>query len=193
MHAPILVLLHPLVVAPDANEAAAALCLANDADETLQVEMFVFAAQADAGDLHGQIFFRDGRYVALAVNFVGHRVDVVPFDKVLELGSRMREGVSQVSGRLPPEVIQRVVRQNFGRFRMCYEQGLSANPNLTGRVAVRFAISSDGSVATAQNGGSDLPDSKVVGCVVSAFYGVSFPKPENGIVTVTYPIMFSPG
>ncbi|HEY6728459.1 MAG TPA: AgmX/PglI C-terminal domain-containing protein [Polyangiaceae bacterium] len=106
---------------------------------------------------------------------------------------RMREGVSQVSGRLPPEVIQRIVRQNFGRFRMCYEQGLASNPNLEGRVAVRFAISGDGSVAHVQNGGSDLPDSKVVGCVVSAFYGVSFPKPENGIVTVTYPIMFSPG
>ena len=106
---------------------------------------------------------------------------------------RMREGVSQVSGRLPPEVIQRIVRQNFGRFRMCYEQGLAANPNLQGRVGVRFVISGDGSVANVQNGGSDLPDSKVVGCVISAFYGVSFPKPENGIVTVTYPIMFSPG
>ncbi|HEU5072620.1 MAG TPA: AgmX/PglI C-terminal domain-containing protein, partial [Polyangiaceae bacterium] len=106
---------------------------------------------------------------------------------------RMRQGNLTVSGRLPPEVIQRVVRQNFGRFRMCYERGLTANPNLTGRVAVRFAISRDGSVSTAQNGGSDLPDSKVIGCVVSAFYGVSFPKPDNGIVTVTYPIMFSPG
>jgi len=106
---------------------------------------------------------------------------------------RMRPGESVVSGRLPPEVIQRVVRQNFGRFRMCYEQGLTANPNLTGRVAVRFAIGRDGAVQSAQNGGSDLPDSKVVGCVVSAFYGVSFPQPENGIVTVTYPIMFSPG
>ena len=105
----------------------------------------------------------------------------------------MRPGKTVVSGRLPPEVIQRVVRQNFGRFRMCYEQGLTANPNLTGRVAVRFAIGRDGAVQSAQNGGSDLPDSKVVGCVVSAFYGVSFPQPDNGIVTVTYPIMFSPG
>ena len=26
-----------------------------------------------------------------------------------------------------------------------------------------------------------------------AFYGLSFPQPEGGIVTVTYPIMFSPG
>ena len=39
-----------------------------------------------------------------------------------------------VSGRLPPEVIQRIVRQNFGRFRLCYENGLRNNPNLQGRV-----------------------------------------------------------
>ena len=46
----------------------------------------------------------------------------------------IRIGKSVVSGRLPPEVIQRIVRQNYGRFRMCYEQGLARNPNLEGRV-----------------------------------------------------------
>ena len=43
------------------------------------------------------------------------------------------------------------------------------------------------------NGGSDLPDNGVVSCVVRAFYGLSFPQPEGGIVTVVYPIMLSPG
>jgi hypothetical protein len=98
-----------------------------------------------------------------------------------------------VSGRLPPEVIQRIVRQNFGRFRLCYENGLRASPSLTGRVAVRFVIGRDGAVSNVANGGSDLPDPTTVGCVVRAFYGLSFPQPENGIVTVTYPILFSPG
>jgi hypothetical protein len=102
-------------------------------------------------------------------------------------------GITNVSGRLPPELIQRVVRQNYGRFRGCYENGLRTNPNLTGRVTARFIIGRDGAVTNAANGGSDLPDSKVVSCVVSAFYGLSFPSPENGIVTVSYPIMFTPG
>lgn len=109
-------------------------------------------------------------------------------------GPKIRpDGVSQVSGHLPPEVVQRIVRQNYGRFRMCYENGLHANPNLTGRVTARFVIGSGGSVTNVQNGGSDIPDSGVVSCVVQAFYGLSFPSPENGIVTVSYPIMFSPG
>jgi hypothetical protein len=103
------------------------------------------------------------------------------------------DGATKVSGHLPPEVIQRIVRQNYGRFRACYESGLRGNPNLTGRVTARFIIGRDGAVTNAANGGSDMPDSKVVGCVLSQFYGLSFPSPENGIVTVSYPIMFTPG
>ncbi len=106
---------------------------------------------------------------------------------------KVRMGATTVSGRLPPEVIQRIVRQNYGRFRMCYEQGLGRNPNLEGRVSARFVIGRDGSVSNVSNGGSDLPDSGVVSCVVSAFYGLSFPQPEGGIVTVVYPIMLAPG
>ena len=105
----------------------------------------------------------------------------------------MRPGALTLSGRLPPEVIQRVVRQNFGRFRLCYQQGLSRNPNLEGRVSARFVIDRSGAVTNVANGGSDLPDSAVVSCVISAFYGLSFPQPENGIVTVVYPIVLAPG
>ena len=106
---------------------------------------------------------------------------------------QVRMGATSVSGRLPPEVIQRIVRQNFGRFRLCYENGLRNNPNLQGRVSVRFVIGRDGAVSNVGNGGSDMPDGGVVSCVVRAFYGLSFPQPEGGIVTVVYPIMFSPG
>jgi hypothetical protein len=104
-----------------------------------------------------------------------------------------RLGNPSVSGRLPPQVIQRIVRQNYGRFRFCYEQGLASNPNLEGRVSVRFAIGRDGAVSFAANAGSDLPSSGVVSCVVQSYYGLSFPSPEGGIVTVVYPIMFTPG
>jgi len=87
-------------------------------------------------------------------------------------------GTTQVvNGRLPPEVIQRVVRQNFGRFRLCYETGLRGNPNLQGRVGVRFVIGRDGSVSQAANGGSDMPDSNVVSCVTRAFYGCRSRRP----------------
>jgi hypothetical protein len=122
-----------------------------------------------------------GRSFARAA--VGHQ-DRVP---------RMRVSEPTVSGRLPKETIQRIVRQNFGRFRMCYEKALGQNPNLEGRVQVRFLIDRNGAVSNALNAGSSLPDSAAVGCVVRAFYGLSFPKPDNGSVQVSYPLMFSPG
>jgi hypothetical protein len=104
----------------------------------------------------------------------------------------MRPGVLTTNGRIPPEVIQRTVRQNYGRFRMCYERGLTKNPNLEGRVSVRFVINREGAVQSVSSGSSDLPDSGVVGCVLSQFYSLGFPKPEGGIVTVVYPLMFTP-
>lgn len=97
------------------------------------------------------------------------------------------------NGRLPAEVIQRIVRQNFGRMRLCYENGLRGNPGLQGRVSTKFVIGRDGAVATSQDAGSDLPDQKVVSCVVSSFANLSFPAPEGGIATVVYPLSLSPG
>jgi hypothetical protein len=106
---------------------------------------------------------------------------------------KIREGAATVNGRLPPEVIQRIVRQNFGRFRLCYENGMRNNPNLQGRVAVKFIIDRSGAVQTTADGGSDLPDQSVVQCVVRGFGNLSFPQPEGGMVTVVYPITFTPG
>ncbi len=104
----------------------------------------------------------------------------------------VRQGAPTVDGRLPPEVVSRIVRQSFGRFRLCYEAGLRTNPRLMGAVKTRFTIGRDGNVATAQDGGSTLPDASTVACVVRSFSKLSFPPPEGGLATVTYPIVFSP-
>jgi hypothetical protein len=116
-----------------------------------------------------------------------------PPPKVASTGPRLREEAFQRTGNIPAEVIQRIVRQNFGRFRNCYEDGLRVNPALTGRVAVAFIIDRKGEVSMARDGGSDLSDPHVVSCVVRAFGNLSFPQPEGGIVTVIYPILFTPG
>jgi hypothetical protein len=105
----------------------------------------------------------------------------------------LRQGAPQVTGKLPPEVIQRIVRQHFGRFHLCYENGLRTNPKLAGTVKVRFTISKSGDVSQAADSGSDLPDKGVVACVVKGFANVSFPQPDSGAVIVVYPIVFAPG
>lgn len=112
----------------------------------------------------------------------GHRTSV----------PRLREAVAEVSGRLPPDTIRRVVRQNHSRLRLCYEKGLMTNPTLTGRVNVRFVIGSEGRVTHVTEAGSDLPDAGVTRCVTRAFQDIGFPRPEGGVVTVIYPISFHP-
>lgn len=103
---------------------------------------------------------------------------------------RVEDCKSTVTGRLPAETIQRAVRQSFGLFRSCYTPLLRENPSLTARVVASFVIGRDGAVHSA-TGSGDGP-SALTSCVVRHFYGVTFPAPEGGVVTVTYPIVFSP-
>src|SRR5262249_1515154 len=65
----------------------------------------------------------------------------------------IRMGATSVSGRVPPEVIQRIVRQSYGRFRACYETALRRRPGLQGRVAIRFVIDRTGAVPQASDAG----------------------------------------
>jgi hypothetical protein len=97
------------------------------------------------------------------------------------------------AGWIQPEIIQRIVRGHFPVLRKCYEDALLTNPNLVGRVVVRFIIDANGEVHTAVDGGSDMPDPSVVDCVVGHFRDLSFPRPqpEGRSVTVVYPIPFS--
>lgn len=104
---------------------------------------------------------------------------------------KVRMGAVTVTGRLPKEVIQRIVRQNFGRFRLCYEQAAARNTErLEGRIVMRFTIDPSGSVSDVDDDGSSVSDSGMLSCVESAFYGLSFPAPEGGPVKVVYPISF---
>ena len=96
-------------------------------------------------------------------------------------------------GRLPPELIQSIIRAHYDKFRHCYEAGLGRNPHLTGRVAVRFVIGEDGGVSMSSITENTLRDCQVAACVRDQFNGLSFPPPSGGVVTVIYPILLEPG
>ena len=72
-------------------------------------------------------------------------------------GLRMPREIA-TNGRLPKDVIQRIIRQNAGRYRACYESALRTNPALEGRVEVRFVIDRQGQVSMAQDGSSGPPE-----------------------------------
>ena len=76
--------------------------------------------------------------------------------------------------------------------RTCYERGLAHAPTMRGRVVVRFVIAGDGSVSSAEDAGSTLPDATAIGCVLDVFRGLVFPKPSGGAMTIVYPMQFEP-
>jgi hypothetical protein len=125
----------------------------------------------------------------------GHGVDdLESFDhRTSQLtGTHAARPPGAVEGRTPPDVIQRIVRDNFGRFEVCYDAGLRKQPRLSGRVAVKFTIDRRGAVAMASDAGSDLEDDVVVACVVRAFDSLVFPESTDSAVTVVYPVVFTP-
>ena len=74
------------------------------------------------------------------------------------------------------------------------KQPLGRNPNLSGRVDTRFVIGKDGAVRTVSiEDSTELDDRSALDCIRAVYEHLCFPLPMNGEVTVTYPIMFSPG
>lgn len=102
----------------------------------------------------------------------------------------VRSEAPTISGQLAPDVVQRVVRGKSGAYRQCYEQGLVANPDLRGRVAIKFVVDASGAVEKAEDAGSDLGDATVISCVAQTLRSLKFPQPEGGPVTVVYPFVF---
>ena len=100
---------------------------------------------------------------------------------------------TRASGRLAPEVIQKIVRARYDRIQHCNELGLGRDAKLTGRVEIRFVIERDGKVSAAQpSTATTLPDPEAVECVTQVFRSLAFPPPDGGIVTVVYPVMLAP-
>lgn len=104
----------------------------------------------------------------------------------------------RISGRIPPEVIQGIVRHHFGSMKRCYEDALARDPTLAGRVATKFVIGRNGDVGPVMDMNmsqppDELPDEAARRCVVRAFAALEFPRPKGGIVTVVYPLVFQPG
>jgi hypothetical protein len=105
----------------------------------------------------------------------------------------VRAAPPSVTGLLSPDAIRRVVLRNLGQVNYCYEQGLATNPNIAGRVAVRFIIGGTGTVMASNVSDSSIPVPSVGQCIANAVRRWQFPAPEGGgIVNVNYPFDLQP-
>lgn len=109
---------------------------------------------------------------------------------------KVRQAKAVVTGSLDKNIIRRIVRSHINEVRACYNDGLSNDPSLKGRVAVSFVINPDGTVKASVVQSSTLPESAkgVNECIAKAVKKWKFPSVDgDGVVTVTYPFVLSPG
>lgn len=96
-----------------------------------------------------------------------------------------------VMGSLDKELIRQVIHRNRGQIRFCYESQLNRFPKLAGKVAVKFIINADGTVASSQVAQSTANNAELESCVAGRVRTWQFPKPKGGgMVVVTYPFIF---
>jgi TonB family protein len=93
-------------------------------------------------------------------------------------------------GGLSREQVRRVVRRNLGQVRFCYEQALTRDPDLEGRVSVRFVVQPSGAVMASTSEGSSIGNPAVEDCVVQAVRRWSFPS-APGLTVVRYPFVLA--
>ncbi len=113
----------------------------------------------------------------------------------LGAGGKSEEAVSTgklvMVGGLDKDVVARVIKRYWAQIKYCYEKELSKNPNLYGKIAVKFTISGNGSVSDAEIEQTEMNNAAVEDCIVRNIKRWMFPAPKGGgIVVVRYPFIF---
>jgi hypothetical protein len=101
-------------------------------------------------------------------------------------------GESKVLGSIDPELIRKVIRDHADQVRYCYEQQLTLNPKLAGKVSLKWQINADGRASATMIDPANPIDSdgmrNVAGCIMKRIETWEFPKPKGGgMAIVTYP------
>ena len=97
---------------------------------------------------------------------------------------------TDVDGSLDPSVIAREIRGRLGAIKACYEAGLKRNPNIGGKLQLRFEVSTVGKVTSAEIENDSMHDDEVASCIKSRVMTWRFPAPAGGSVQFSYPFIF---
>jgi hypothetical protein len=97
---------------------------------------------------------------------------------------------TDVDGSLDPSVIAKEIRGRLGAVKACYESGLKRNPNIGGKLVLRFEVSSVGKVTSTEIDQDSMHDDEVANCIKARVMTWRFPAPAGGSVQFSYPFIF---
>ena len=95
-----------------------------------------------------------------------------------------------VDGELDPNIVTREVKARMGAIKACYDRALKRNPNISGKVSVRWTITGAGTVSGVDIDQDTMGDSEVSSCIKSNIAKWRFPAPSGGSVEVSFPFVF---
>ncbi len=98
-----------------------------------------------------------------------------------------------IMGALDRALIDAVIKRKLSQIKFCYQRELQKNPELAGKVSIKFTIAKDGTVSSASAPTNTMKNAAVDACIIERFKQMQFPEPKGGgIVIVTYPFIFAP-
>jgi hypothetical protein len=95
-------------------------------------------------------------------------------------------------GTSPPELGQ-ALQVRAAQSRRCYNQALTQDPSLRGRVTIAVRIAPNGGVCSANVTSTDTGMTNVANCAANIFRTAgNYPSPRGGCVDATVPMSFVP-
>ena len=105
---------------------------------------------------------------------------------------RVGGSVGDTTGELPKAVIKAYIATKMGAIKACYQKGLQSNPDLSGKIKVKFLIQPNGAVNPAKIDESTIGNDSVESCVLNNVKVWKFPQAKGGgVTTVVYPFVFA--
>ena len=100
-------------------------------------------------------------------------------------------GNPTIAGALDKSIVGRIIQKHYSQIRYCYQKELNRNPNLYGKITIKFTIAGDGNVSSSVVTVTTMKNFAVEDCVARTIKRIVFPAPKGGgIVVVTYPFIF---
>jgi outer membrane biosynthesis protein TonB len=112
-------------------------------------------------------------------------------------GNGAAAGAIATPGTLDRDRVANTIRARMPSLSLCYQRASQQEPQLAGRVLVRFVVNPDGRVVDAQaspttQAGSPSRMNDVARCVQSAFFSFVFYPPTGGAAAAVLPLDFGP-
>lgn len=101
------------------------------------------------------------------------------------------EESTEISRTLTKAEIKDTIKTNWNKVKICVGLGKQRNPNLTGKVVVRFIIQETGQVSDATVVLSTINERRTENCLRNRFLSMKFPNFQGSPKTVSYPFIIT--